>query len=252
MVGRAELAAYLETLLRPGDFEDYCPNGLQVEGRAELRRLVTGVTACQALVERAVAADACALLVHHGWFWRGEPAAVTGMKAARLRRLLAADLNLYAYHLPLDAHPEYGNNAQLARRLGLEPAGPLVPGRPERGCLARAAAGPSPAAFGARLEELLGRPALRVGPADERPLRLVGLCTGAGQGFIEAAAAAGADAFVSGEISEPTTHAARELGVHFYACGHHATERYGVQALGAHLAERYGLEHRYIDIDNPA
>ena len=252
MVGRAELAAYLETLLRPGDFEDYCPNGLQVEGRAELRRLVTGVTACRALVERAAAADACALLVHHGWFWRGEPAAVTGMKAARLRLLLAADLNLYAYHLPLDAHPEYGNNAQLARRLGLEPAGPLVPGCPERGCLAQAAAGPSPAAFGARLEELLDRPALRVGPADERPLRLVGLCTGAGQGFIEAAAAAGADAFVSGEISEPTTHAARELGVHFYACGHHATERYGVQALGAHLAERYGLEHRYIDIDNPA
>ena len=252
MVARAELAAYLETLLRPGDFEDYCPNGLQVEGRAEVRSLVTGVTACRELVERAAAAGADALLVHHGYFWRGEPAAVVGMKAARLRRLLAADLNLFAYHLPLDAHPEHGNNVQLARRLGLEPAGPLVPGRPERGCLARAADGPSPAAFGERLEARLGRPALRVGPGDDRALRRIGLCTGAGQGLLEAAAAAGADAFVSGEISEPTTHAARELGVHFYACGHHATERYGVQALGAHLAERYGLEHRYIDVDNPA
>ncbi len=252
MAARAELAAHLEALLRPGDFEDYCPNGLQVEGRAEVRSLVTGVTACRALVERAAAAGAGALLVHHGWFWRGEPAAVVGMKAARLRRLLAADLNLFAYHLPLDAHPEYGNNAQLARRLGLEPAGPLVPGRPERGCLARAADGPPPAAFAARIGERLGREALRVGPGDERPLRLVGLCTGAGQGMLAAAAAAGADAFVSGEISEQTTHAARELGVHFYACGHHATERYGVQALGAHLAERFGLEHRYIDVDNPA
>ena len=252
MVARAALAAYLEELLRPAAFEDYCPNGLQVEGRAEIRRLISGVTACRELVERAAAADACALLVHHGYFWRGEPAAVVGMKAARLRLLLAADLNLFAYHLPLDAHPEYGNNAQLARRLGLEPAGPLVPGRPERGCLARAADGPPPAAFGARIGERLGREALRVGPGDERPLRLVGLCTGAGQGMLEAAAAAGADAFVSGEISEQTTHAARELGVHFYACGHHATERYGVQALGAHLAERFGLEHRYIDVDNPA
>ena len=252
MVARAALAAYLEELLRPGDFEDYCPNGLQVEGRAEIRRLLSGVTACQELVEQAAAADACALLVHHGYFWRGEPAVVTGMKAARLRRLLAADLNLFAYHLPLDAHPELGNNVQLARRLGLEPAGPLVPGCPERGCLAAAADGPAPAAFGARLEARLGRAVLRVGPEDDRALRRVGLCTGAGQGMIEAAAAAGADAFVSGEISEQTTHAARELGLHFYACGHHATERYGVQALGAHLAERYGLEHRFIDIDNPA
>ena len=252
MVARAALAAYLEELLRPAAFEDYCPNGLQVEGRAEIRRLVSGVTACQELVERAAAADACALLVHHGYFWRGEPAAVTGMKAARLRRLLAADLNLFAYHLPLDAHPEFGNNAQLARRLGLAPAGPLVPGCPERGCLARAADGPAPEEFGARIGARLGRAPLRVGPEDERPLRLVGLCTGAGQGMLEAAAAAGADAFLSGEISEQTTHAARELGVHFYACGHHATERYGAQALGAHLAERYGLEHRFLDVDNPA
>lgn len=251
MVKLHELTAYVDQLLRSREISDYCPNGLQVEGRAEVRKIVSGVTASLALLEAAAAAGADLILVHHGYFWKGEPPPVVGMKACRLRLLLREDISLLAYHLPLDVHPELGNNAQLGKRLGLE-IEDSIDGGPApliwRGRLPE----PLPAAeFGARLGEVLQRAPLHV-PAGPAEIRTVAWCSGAGQRFIEQAAAAGVDAFFSGEISEPTTHIARECGLHYFAAGHHATERFGVQALGEHLAERFGLSHQFIDIDNPA
>ena len=244
---RNELAAYLDALLECGRFRDYCPNGLQVEGRAEVRRIVCGVSASQTLLEAALAAGADAVLVHHGWFWRGEDGRVTGIRRARLKTLLANDLNLFAYHLPLDAHAEFGNNAQLARRMGWTVDGRF--GEQDIGFLGRTRGTAGELADRLALE--LGRLPLLVGdPA--RAVERIAWCSGGAQGYFEQAIAAGADAYVSGEISEQTTHLARESGVPYIAAGHHATERYGVQALGAHLAERFGLECRFVDIDNPA
>ena len=244
---RNELAAYLDALLECGRFRDYCPNGLQVEGRAEVRRIVCGVSASQTLLEAALAAGADAVLVHHGWFWRGEDGRVTGIRRARLKTLLANDLNLFAYHLPLDAHAEFGNNAQLARRMGWTVDGRF--GEQDIGFLGRTHGTAGELADRLALE--LGRLPLLVGdPA--RDIERIAWCSGGAQGYFEQAIAAGADDYVSGEISEQTTHLARESGVPYIAAGHHATERYGVQALGAHLAERFGLECRFVDIDNPA
>lgn len=252
MVRRQELLAALDSLLLPQQFSDYCPNGLQVEGRTEVRRLVTGVTACQALLDAAVEVGADAVLVHHGYFWRNEDARVTGMKRRRLATLLANDINLIAYHLPLDAHPELGNNAQLARRLGLLVTGPLDPlDRRVVGNTGELAAPETAGRFAARVRQVLGRDVLHVGDADA-PVRRVGWCTGGAQGYIEQAVAAGVDLYLTGEVSEQTVHVARETGIQFLACGHHATERYGVQAVGDWLASRFGIEHRYIDIPNPA
>ncbi|MCK6423999.1 MAG: Nif3-like dinuclear metal center hexameric protein [Burkholderiaceae bacterium] len=249
-IHRETLGAHLDRLLEPSRFADYGPNGLQVEGRATVRRLVTGVTASLALIDAAVDAGADAILVHHGLFWRGQDGRVTGWMKQRLARLLAHDINLFAYHLPLDAHPELGNNAQLAAQLGLVGEGRF--GDQSLGWLGRPPAGLSDAAALARhVGERLGRPALLL-PGDGRPLQRIAWCTGGAQGWFEAAIAAGADAYLTGEVSEPQAHHARETGVAFLACGHHATERYGVQALGAHLAQQLGLEHRHIDIDNPA
>ena len=251
MVARARLVSYADDLLQVGRFQDYCPNGLQVEGRPEIRTLVTGVTACQSLIDAAIEAGADALLVHHGYFWRGENPVVSGMKRRRLQALLAADLNLIAYHLPLDAHPIYGNNAGLAAELGFTDQGGFGPG-PDSG-IARHGVLPEPLepdAFARLLSERLGREPLQVAGGCER-IHRIGWCTGAAQGYLEEAAALGLDAYVSGEISEQTVHQARELGIHYYAAGHHATERFGVQALGAHLAERFGLEHRFVDVPNP-
>ena len=252
MIGRDELSAYLDELLQPSAFSDYCPNGLQVEGRGEVGTLVSGVTASQAMIEAARENDADALLVHHGYFWRNEDAKVTGMKARRLRALLASDINLFAYHLPLDAHEQFGNNVQLAGRLDLEVTGLLEPGAPETGRVGRLKEPQSAAEFTARLEAQLQHPVVWAGPETKDPIATVGWCTGAGQQFIEQAARLGLDAFVSGEISEQTVHTARECGVHYFACGHHATERYGVQAVGRHLEEKFGLRHQFIDIPNPA
>ena len=252
MADRRALLECLDGLLRPEAFADYCPNGLQVEGRAQIENLVTGVTASQELIEQACALGADALLVHHGYFWRNEAPTVTGMKARRLRALLAAEMNLFAYHLPLDAHDEVGNNVQLAKRLDFEIDGLLVPGEPEAGRVGHLRSPCMAAELARRLETQLGRPAISVGPEEARPLRTVGWCTGAGQQFIEQAARQGLDAFLSGEISEPTAHVARECGVHYFACGHHATERYGVQALGERAAAQLGLSHRFVDVPNPA
>lgn len=246
-----QLVHYCDRLLDVGRFRDYCPNGLQVEGRREIRRLVSGVTACQALLDAALDWQADLVLVHHGYFWKGEPAAITGIKRKRLHTLLSAELNLLAYHLPLDAHPELGNNAQLAKRLGIVLEGPLEPGQePAIGNIGRLEQPLALAEFARRVEQVLGRtPQLIAGGS--HAVERVAWCTGAAERMIDLALAQGADLFLSGEISEPVVHTAREGGIHYCGAGHHATERYGVQALGEHLARQFGLEHRFIDIDNP-
>ena len=251
-VSLTELTQMLEDILEPGRFRDYCPNGLQVQGRDQVALLVTGVTACQPLIDAAVAAGADAILVHHGFFWKGEPAPLVGMKRRRIATLLANDISLLAYHLPLDAHPLYGNNASLARLLEIEVEGSLEPGNREAvGNTGRLSAPMRVADLLQRIEQRLGRSALHVGdPA--ATVQRVAWCTGAAQGYIEQAVAAGADVYITGEVSEPTVHVAREEGIHFIAAGHHATERYGVQALALELADRLPLETRFIDIDNPA
>lgn len=246
-----DLVEYTNTLLGIAGFRDYCPNGLQVEGRREVRRLVSGVTASMALIEAAIDARADALLVHHGYFWKGEDPCITGMKQRRLRRLLGADISLLAYHLPLDAHARLGNNTQLARVLGFEPEGGFG-GEPDQqlgqyGQLSPALDGE---ALAAHIECRLGRAPLHIPGTAER-IATVGWCTGAAQSYIEAAATRGLDAFISGEISEQTVHVARETGIHYFAAGHHATERYGVQALGAHLAEHFAITHQFVDVGNP-
>jgi dinuclear metal center YbgI/SA1388 family protein len=251
MTQRTELLAYTDELLDVAAFDDYAPNGLQVAGRVEIGKIVGGVTACQALVEAAVAQGADTLLVHHGYFWKGEDPRVVGMKQRRLKTLLEADINLLAYHLPLDAHPELGNNAQLARQMGWRVTGTFGQGRgPAIGQWGELPASQTAAELVAALAEKLGRPPLHIGDAGAE-IRTLAWCSGAAQGYLEQAAALGLDAFVSGEISEPTVHEARELGIHYFSAGHHATERGGVQALGAHLAQRFGLEFAFVDIDNP-
>lgn len=251
-VSRTQLLHSLNALLQPGLFNDYGPNGLQVEGRAIIGKLVTGVTASRALMDAAIHAQADAILVHHGLFWRGQDGCVTGWMKQRLARLLTHDINLLAYHLPLDAHPTLGNNAQLAQRLGVRvfdgAAGRF--GAQSLGWLGEWPAAPV-SALTAHLEQVLGRPVTLVVGSD-RPVQRVALCTGGAQAYFEAAIAAGADVFITGEISEPQTHYARECEVSYIACGHHASERYGVQAVGEYLAQTLGITHEFIDIDNPA
>lgn len=229
---------------------DYCPNGLQVQGRPEVRLLVSGVTASQQLLDAAVAAGADAILVHHGYFWKNEEPRLVGMKQRRIKTLLSHDISLLAYHLPLDVHAEVGNNVQLGRRLGLQNVAPL-PGDAKsliwQGELAESL---SAVAFAQHVASTLQREPLVVDGG--RPIRRLAWCTGGAQGYIDQAIAAGVDAYLTGEVSEQTVHSARENGVSFFAAGHHATERYGVQALGDYLAAQLGIEHLFIDCDNPA
>jgi dinuclear metal center YbgI/SA1388 family protein len=249
---RDQLLSAFDQLLQPERFRDYGPNGLQVEGRAQVRRIVSGVTASKALIEAAIADRADALFVHHGLFWRGQDGRVTGWMKQRLALLLAHDVSLFAYHLPLDAHPELGNNAQLARVLGLRADGRF--GDNELGFLGGREGGGGfggPRELAAHVETALGRAVTLVEGAPG-PVTRIAWCTGGAQGYFEDAIAAGAQAFLTGEISEPQAHYARECGVSFLACGHHATERYGAPAVAAHVAAQLGLEHRFIDIDNPA
>ncbi|NIC40153.1 Nif3-like dinuclear metal center hexameric protein [Aquabacterium sp. A08] len=249
---RDALRSALDTLLEPARFKDYGPNGLQVEGRERVRHLVSGVTASRALIEAAIADGADAILVHHGLFWRGQSGCVTGWMKQRLALLLQHDISLFAYHLPLDAHPTLGNNAQLAQRLGLAP---LPGGWGRFGDQDLGLLGVPPvdtaAALATHVQAVLGRPVTLLDTA-QRPLRRVAWCSGGAQGYFEAAIAAGADAFLTGEISEPQAHYARECGVAYLACGHHATERYGAPAVAAAVALSLGLSHRFIDVDNPA
>jgi dinuclear metal center YbgI/SA1388 family protein len=245
---REDLTRYLDTLLDAARYKDYCPNGLQVEGRAEVRRVVAGVTASQALVDAAIARQADTLLVHHGWFWRGEDGRVTGFRKARLQALLKHDINLIGYHLPLDAHPEFGNNAQWAKRLGWTLEGHF--GDQELGCLGASSSANTLADLAAQLRRELQREPLVIGEP-ERSVRRIAWCSGGAQSYFEEAINLGVDAYISGEISEQHVHLARETGVAYLAAGHHATERFGVQALAAHLAERFGIECEFVDIDNP-
>lgn len=250
VIDRDQISAYLDQLLDAGRYKDYGPNGLQVEGKNRIGKIVTGVTASQAMIDAAVAAGADALLVHHGLFWKGQDGRVTGWMRKRLGSLLAHDINLWAYHLPLDAHATLGNNAQWGQRLGLVADGRF--GDQNLGFIGPAA---SAAATVAQLSQVvqsaLGRVPVVVA-GDGRALKRIAWCSGGAQSYFEGAIAAGADAFLTGEMSEPQAHYARETGVAFLACGHHASERYGVQALGAALAAEFGLTHEFIDIDNPA
>jgi len=251
MASLNKLVSYTNELLAVATFHDYCPNGLQVEGRAEINSIVSGVTASLALVEAAIEQQADAILVHHGYFWKGENACVTGMKRQRLHTLLSNDVSLLAYHLPLDAHPELGNNMQLARVLGFGLTGRFGDdGGMKLGCYGELESSMGSTELADHIERQLGRKPQYIAGRSENVQR-IGWCTGAAQSYIEAAAAIGLDAFISGEISEQTVHVARECGIHYYAAGHHATERYGIEALGSYLAREFGLEHRFIDIDNP-
>ncbi|KMZ13222.1 hypothetical protein BHUM_00319c [Candidatus Burkholderia humilis] len=245
---RIELELYLNNLLEIGRFKDYCPNGLQVEGTRRVQKIATGVTASLAFLEAALEWGADTVLVHHGYFWKNEAPQVTGRKYQRLKTLIQNDINLFAYHLPLDSHPDFGNNAQLGSRLGLIADGRFAD--QDLDWIATLGMPLSLEHFSATVENALGRKPLVFGDADMQ-LRRVAWCTGGAQGYFDAAITAGADVFVSGEVSEQTMHIAAESGVAYIAAGHHATERYGVQALGSHLLEQFDIEHVFIDIDNP-
>lgn len=252
MASLHELVRYTNELLQIDRFRDYCPNGLQVEGRAEVKRLVTGVSACQALLDAAIEEGADAILVHHGYFWKGEDPTLTGMKRNRLKCLLEHDVSLLAYHLPLDAHLSLGNNAQLAARLGVQVQGGFAGEAGAEIAIHGIFSEPMP---GQQLAELLhrvlGRSPMHLPAGHDRPIRTVGICSGAAQGYTEQAARLGLDAYITGEVSEQTTHVVRELGIHFFAAGHHATERFGIEALGQRVAGQFGLECKFIDIHNP-
>ena len=251
MAQRHELISLCNQLLQPQLFKDYCPNGLQVEGRSEVKKIVSGVTASRAFIEAAINEGADTLLVHHGLFWRGQDGSVTGWMKQRLALLLALDINLLAYHLPLDSHEEWGNNAMLGKHMGWQTLERF--GDQRLGWLGAPMNGVTdPASMQTALENKLGRAAVSVIPDVARPIKRIAWCTGGAQSWFEAAIAAGADAFVTGEISEPQAHLAQETGVAFFACGHHATERYGAPALAAHVASELGLAHQFIDISNPA
>ncbi|QIL84809.1 Nif3-like dinuclear metal center hexameric protein [Vibrio sp. HDW18] len=247
-----QLEALLNETLSPQLIKDYCPNGLQIEGKTQVQRIVTGVTASLALIEAAIEHNADALLVHHGYFWKSEPEAIRGMKGRRIRTLIQNELNLYAYHLPLDIHPQLGNNAQLAQRLGICVEGGLE-GHPQSVAMFGRLASPLTAQqFAQRIEQTLNRAPLHIAPEQaDKLIETIGWCTGGGQDYIELAASRGLDAFISGEISERTTYAAREQSIHYFSAGHHATERYGIKALGEWLAQHHGLDVTFIDIDNP-
>ncbi len=248
MAALEEIIGHCDRRLNVAAVEDYCPNGLQVEAGSRVARIATGVTASLALIDEAARWQADLLLVHHGYFWKGEAQPLVGVKGRRIAALYRHGISLAAYHLPLDLHPELGNNARLGALLEVAGASPVS----GDGLLwsGRLSAPLSLEALGERVERLTGRAPLLVAGGDRSVDRLA-WCSGAAQGMIEQAAALGCQAFLSGEISEPTWHLARELGIHYLAAGHHATERYGVQALGEELAREFGLEHRFIDIPNP-
>jgi dinuclear metal center YbgI/SA1388 family protein len=256
MTDRGQLLQAFNTLLQPERFRDYGPNGLQVEGSAQVTKIVSGVTASRALIEAAIDARADAIFVHHGLFWRGQDGCVTGWMRQRLGLLLKANINLFAYHLPLDAHPELGNNAQLGLKLGLTakegPEGRF--GEQGLGFLGgRSGGGGFEGAplLATHIESILQRPVVVVGPLYSA-INKIAWCTGGAQSYFESAIASGAQAFITGEISEPQAHYALECGVAYLACGHHATERYGAPAVAAHVAHQLGVAHEFIDIDNPA
>jgi len=243
---------YLNTLLKPEKIKDFCPNGLQIQGTENISKVVTGVTATQALIDIAVELKADAILVHHGYFWKNESYVIKGMKHKRIKSLLVNDINLFGYHLPLDIHPTLGNNAQLAKLFGITITGPLEVGNDTsvaiRGEFEQPISGKE---LNQRISKTLNRECLHIEPFANKLIKTIAWCSGGGQNYVELAAEQGIDAFISGEISEQTTHVAREMDIHFFAAGHHATERYGVKALGEHLEQNLGIEVHFVDIDNP-
>ena len=245
---RQDVLRAFDELLQPERFKDYGPNGLQVEGKARIRKIVSGVTASRALIDAAIAAGADAIFVHHGLFWRGYDGRITGWMKQRIERLIKHDINLLAYHLPLDAHPELGNNAQLAQRLGWMPEGYF--GEQDIAWLGSLETPADLDTLAADVQRVLGRVPLVIGQGG-RPIRRIAWCSGGAQGYFEQAIALGVDAYVSGEISEQTVHLARESGVAYIAAGHHATERFGVQAVANHLALQFGINCEFVDLDNP-
>lgn len=252
IMNNLELERLLNEKLSTDRINDYAPNGLQVEGKTEIKKIITGVTASQALIDYAVAQQADAVLVHHGYFWKSENPCIRGMKGKRIKTLLVNDINLYGYHLPLDVHPELGNNAKLAQLLGIGDLQPLENSStsiPVWGMLKDPV---NAEEFAHRIEQVLHRKPLICTENGPHLIRKVGICTGGGQSYIDLAAAQGCDVFITGEVSEQTIHSAREQGIHFFAAGHHATERYGIKALGEWLAAEYGLDVEFKDIDNPA
>jgi len=251
MIALHELIHYINEHLSVDRFRDYCPNGLQLEGRGKVKKIISGVTASQALIDEAIAKGADAILVHHGYFWKGESPVISGIKKRRIAALLQHDISLLAWHLPLDAHPVLGNNAQLALRLGLAKTDEFDKGeKPALGCIGEFSEPLSASDLKLHINKSINTDCLHLMGSD-RPVRRVGWCTGGAQSYFEAAIEAGVDAFITGEVSEPSYHLAKEYGVNFYAAGHHATERYGVQALGQHLVEKFSLEHFYFDEPNP-
>ena len=258
------LTEFCDEYLSAPAFKDYAPNGLQVDGGRPIQRIVTGVTACEALIDAAIADNADAILVHHGYFWKGEPAPITGMKGQRIRKLMQHGISLIGYHLPLDAHPRIGNNAKLAELLDMSIIGALYPTESHPVGNIATCTPQNAQSLITQITEALGRLPLHISAhyqtsdtnqsdgQNDRLIERVGICTGGAQDMIEQAALMGCDAFISGEISERTTHIARELGIDYFACGHHATERGGIQALGELVAEQFGLPVTFIDIDNPA
>ena len=253
-ISPTDLAKWCDQYLQADAFKDYCPNGLQVDAQQPIRRIVTGVTACEALIDAAIEQNADALLVHHGYFWKGEPPALTGMKGRRIHKLMQHGISLLAYHLPLDAHQTVGNNAVLAAQLDLEITGGLYPEESHPVGNIATCDPISTADFQSKLHQVLNREPLVIFGSPEgadRQLQKIALCSGAAQDMIDQAALMGCDAFISGEISERTTHSARELGVDYFACGHHATERGGIKALGELIQRELLLEVSFTDIDNP-
>lgn len=250
-ISRHKLLSHLTELLAPSKIKDYCPNGLQVEGAEHVTKVITGVTASQALVDAAVAAGADALLVHHGYFWQGENPVICSIKKKRLKALLMADINLFAYHLPLDIHPTLGNNAQLAKLFGIEDANGLEIDNPVSVAMKGRLITPQTVAQLTQVIDnaLSQRPLVEGNP--DKVIKTIAWCSGGGQSYIDMAAEQGIDAFITGEVSEQTIHIAREMDIAFFCAGHHATERYGVKALGEHLVEKFGLDVEFIDIPNP-
>ncbi|MEM9242971.1 MAG: Nif3-like dinuclear metal center hexameric protein [Pseudomonadota bacterium] len=251
MVEQKQLSAYLHDLLQVDMFSDFCPNGLQVQGKNGIDKIITGVTACRALLEVAVQKKADAVLVHHGYFWKNDEPTITGIQYHRLRLLLQHDINLFAYHLPLDAHATYGNNVALAKLLNIAIQDDMnLPYGTGVGLIGKLPTPVHAIDFARVIARKLGREPLVVSPNQQKISRIA-WCTGGAQSEIIRAAECGVDAYLTGECSEQTFHLARELGVHFFAAGHHATERYGVQCLGEHLADKFDIDCEFIDIDNP-
>lgn len=250
-VALADLVAYLDAYLKIDSVRDYGPNGLQIEGRPTVRKLVTGVSGCRELFVRAREADADSVLVHHGLLWDFLPRQLTGVQYGRVAELVRAEISLLSYHLPLDRHEEVGNNAVASRRLGLDECEPFAEHRGVPiGCRGRLTEALSIAGLTARCEEVFGQePLVLSGGPDE--IRTVGIVSGAADTSLWEAIDVGLDAFITGEPSEWVMNVAREAGIHFFAAGHYATERLGVQALGDHVRQKFDLEVEFIDVPNP-